>query len=316
MIVVCKGCNTPREVTKQPVNPNCTCRRCSSLGQTFHKWATPKFRVCERCGNSKKVDTDREVKGKLCRTCYDAEHCDYKRTCVDCGDVKVVGNARDAEAIRCKTCSAKEVARKRIGTVSKVPKIRYWYFCATCDNIREKTTKEGGAFCGTCNRKQPRKKNRLPIYFDMEKMVTVKLRHIRICPHCPEDDNTKEVQTAKLAGIKCCRKHAYVDNPEALAEKELKRQATRKANAHKHKKVYVKKPKKKELSKEAIETIKERNREHKASEEERESKVVVQKRTDEDMMAEFLAKNKPSVEIKDEPMPHIAYGNDILQGGY
>jgi len=188
-----------------------------------------------------------------------------------------------------------------------VPKKLYWYFCAKCPKIQVKRTKQGGAYCGECSKKQPRRKNRLPIYYDLKEMKMVApMRHIRICPHCPSDSNTKTVQVARLAGIRPCRKHAYIDNPEALAKKEAKRQATRKANKPLHRKVYKKKDK--TVSKEAIEKQIVINRKHKEEVKAKEKKIV-SKKTDKQMMAEFLKKNDVKVLGDTTPIDKVHYFN-------
>ena len=297
MTVICTHCKTPRKVARQPVHKDNRCRSCASSEQV-HTYNISKFRICGVCGDKKKVKTDKEALGKICKSCRTKEASGFKRTCIDCGDTKEVDNKRDARAERCKTCSAKEVAKNRIGTKSKVPKKVYWYFCGNCPTVQVKRTQQGGRFCQTCNRKQPRRKNRLPeIYYDLTEMkMIVPIRHVRICPHCPSNSNTKFVQTAKLGGIKPCAKHKYVDNPEALAEKEAKRVATRNANGVKkvYKKTKTQRKKEKKVSKEAIEKQIQMNRDHKKAVKEKEKKVVSQK-TDKQMMAEFLKKNKVTI---------------------
>jgi len=131
----------------------------------------------------------------------------------------------------------------------------------------------------------------------MEDMkMIVPPRHFRICPHCPSDNNTKQVKVAALGGIRPCVKHRYIDNPEALAEKEAKRQATRKANKANHKTTYRKTVKKKDkkVSKAAIEKQIQINRDHKATAKKIEKKVVSQK-TDKELVDVWLKKNNPTI---------------------
>ena len=308
--VICTHCNTPRDVKKRPRNKDNRCRSCSSKEQV-QVYKLAKFRVCKTCGDKKRVNTAKEALGTICRECLNKENNGFSRVCVDCGDVKQVDNERDSKALRCKTCSAKEVARNRIGTTSKVPKKLYWYFCGACPIVQVKRTKQGGRFCITCNRKQPRRKNRLPeIYFDMKEMkMIVPIRHIRICPHCPPDSNTKDVQVARLAGIRPCRKHAYIDNPQALADKEAKRVATRKLNESSHKKVYKKKARKgKKVSKEAIEKQIQINRDHKRAQKEKET-IAKSSVSPEDMIAKFLKTNKATIVGDTTPIHKVHYFN-------
>ena len=133
-------------------------------------------------------------------------------------------------------------------------------------------------------------------------MISVKQRYVRICPHCDSDNNTKTVQVARLAGIRPCLKHAYIDNPEALAEKEAKRKATRKENRAngKHKSSYtvkarrVVKAKDKKVSKEAIEKVIKLNREHREAQKTRES-IPVAKLSEDEMTAIWLSKHSVTV---------------------
>lgn len=259
-------------------------------------------RRCEKCGDVIKASNQRHSESTLCRGCYDTQGDEGKqRVCIDCGDVKECLTLRDASALRCSDCSRIEVGKQRIGTTTKTPKKLYWYFCANCPKIQVKKTKQGGRFCITCNRKQPRRKNRLKeIYFDMKTMMyIVPIRHIRICPHCPKDDNTKDVRVAKLAGIRPCRKHAYTDNPEALAEKEAKRVITRESNKANHKKVYKKKRVRVKAppSSEAIAKARKINQEHREAQ--MEIVVIPQRESEEDMIAKFLKTKQPSVVFKE-----------------
>ncbi len=243
----------------------------------------------------------------------------YERVCA-CGDVKWV-NYKPKDGTLCYTCSGREQAVNMAGKNVKKEedKIRYYYFCPTCPTINLNVDKRRTNWCGKCSRlyaKKPKDKR----YFDMETMkMKIPMRYFRICPHCPEDDNTKQVPREILGGIKPCVKHKYVDNPEALKAKEEKRVATRKANsdAGKHKKVYKKTRAKiqKKVSNLAIQKQIELNREHRERVDENEL-IPEQKMTDKEMMDKFLKKNKPSVVIDDTPMKHCVPSGNLCEAMY
>jgi len=150
-------------------------------------------------------------------------------------------------------------------------------------------------------------------------MYIVPIRHFRICPHCPEDNNSKEVRRAVLGGVKPCGKHRYVGKEDDFKAKEEKRVATRKVNsdAGKHKKVYKKTRAKiqKKVSNLAIQKQIELNREHRERVDENEL-IPEQKMTDKEMMDKFLKKNKPSVVIDDTPMKHCVPSGNLCEAMY
>ncbi len=230
---------------------------------------------CPLCGEPKFFTEpirarNRKAKCVTCRSKYgNRDSCKlFLRTCATCG--KGSATQREKLAANCINCSRKEMG----GILVKFRTLEsyggatsYTYFCPTCPSIRKLKARRKSPYCNDCSRSHCKHaKTADKIYFDFKemKMKKIKTRYFRICPHCPEDNNTKEVQRAALGGIKCCMKHKYVDNPEAFAAKEAKRKETRAANKAKHKTVYKKKPAKKYVSQKAIDKQIKINREHKA----------------------------------------------------
>ena len=316
MTVTCGKCSDQREVTRQPVNPDCLCRGCSNLGKTLGRRVPKRYRTCNTCGNKKEVNSIREANGTMCLSCYSKQIGGYKRTCIDCGDVKIVDTERDSNALRCKPCSAKAVANTRRGLPTSAKKVEYWYFCAGCDKVQKKRSQQGGTFCGTCNRKQPRIRNRPKYWFNLETMETIVInkRYFKICIHCPEDNNLRQVSSARQAGYHVCKKHMFVGKEDTLEAKEAKRLKTFKKTMAKKAKVSRPKLNKtpKKASKEAIERARKINEEHRLDIEAKKKAPIPQIKTDEDMMAEFLLKSKPSVVAdNNEKYPHVWCGTGL-----
>jgi len=289
------------------------------MGKTLGRRVAIRYRVCTVCGDKKEVSSKNEEKGKLCKSCYSKTIGGYERKCVDCGDIKVVDNLRDSFSKRCKLCSAREVAKNRRGTKSKVPKIIYWYFCGNCSSVKTKRAKTGSILCNVCSHKQPRRKNRPHNpYFDMKEMKMIApMRYFKICPHCPEDSNTVQVKQASQGGIRPCNKHKYVGKEKLLKEKEKKRLVSH-AKTMAKREPKVKKPKArklkrtKEVSAQAIAKARQLNKEHREELEFKKANPIPQKLSNKDMMAKFLEENKPSVVANDnEPMPHIWVGQGL-----
>jgi len=245
----------------------------------------------------------------VCFDCRVSNRKIYTRTCIDCGDTKEFTSKRSADSIRCKVCSAKHLAHDRRGVPHSAPKVSYWYFCSQCDKIQHKRTKQGGSHCQDCNRR--RNRTTPSIYFDLKEMkMKVPMKYYRLCEWCPTDNNLLEVKQASQAGIRPCRSHKYEGQAEKKREIYRKSLATRKAN-NSYPSSYSKptraKAKPRQVSKEAIAKEVKLNREHKAKT--KVVKLITQTKTDEDMLAEFLANNKPSVVADNsEAIPHYWSG--------
>jgi len=255
---------------------------------------------CPTCGKlkyyaSKVTKTNRKANCKECSAEARRVHLDgkrlYDRVCKTCGDIAKV-TYKPTEDVECRKCSrlrvAPKLAKKRYRDYKH---IRYWYFCPYCSSVKAVIGKRKTPLCGSCSRKRSKTK---PIkgYYDLGAM---EMRYFRICPHCPEDDNTMEVHQASLAGIRPCRKHKYVGKEAELARREEKR-------LNSLKKTCAAKPKKKKsratMSKVEIERRRAINKAHRESEKARREKEklrLARTKTDEEMMEEWLANNKVKV---------------------
>lgn len=239
MLVECPQCGEPREVQRKPKH-GIVCRKCTDKNrkkQPKKEW----FRVCETCGDVKKVKTERESKNVKCRLCYDKQNLKERtRVCIDCGDVKVCATKRDAKALRCMSCASKV----DMATRPKKPKVQYVRYCVDCGDIETYRYRNKAKKCDACSRKR----QELPQgYYDMNEMRYVvkvpPIRHFRICPEC---EKAVQVKTKAQSGIVRCR-DCYVKSVKKEKRekpKKVKTPATKKKVVTKAKPA-VKKPKKK-----------------------------------------------------------------------
>ncbi len=193
----------------------------------------------------------------------------YTRIC-KCGDIATIGYKPKPDTM-CRACSAKARLYKTLHArwLEDYKKIRYVYFCPHCPTVVIRDAKKKTALCGKCSRQYSKKKN-IPTY----EWSYITMRYFRVCPDCPENNNIKEVSSQANAGIKKCKKHK-----ESKPYKKYKRKAV------------VKKDKK--VSKVAINKAKEENRKHREA---MESLLPTpQQKSDEELMAEWLKKNKVKV---------------------
>jgi len=115
-------------------------------------------------------------------------------------------------------------------------------------------------------------------------MRVPKMRYFAYCEICEE---YREVQSKRVSGNVRCVKHRVLDH-KSITEKRLK---TLKLNSKENN------PKKKSrhISKEAIEKARELNRKHREAVKESKPVLVTRTKTEEELIAEFLAKNKVTV---------------------
>jgi len=302
MIAICPKCNKGREVKRRP-EPGVVCRRCKN--QNPPRGRTEYERVCQTCGDVKKTFSKKESKNTRCKACYLKQIASPKeRICIDCGDRKEVKSLRDSEVKRCRSCNRRWLAKKNRRVKPEHLLIRHLYFCVDCADIAVKASRIRRVRCSKCAKKQP-KKQPAQAYFDMETMTMIApTRYFRICPYCPEEEASKQVQQASLAGIRPCAKHKYIGREEELAKREAKRIASLKKTV----KARPKRPtinRKRTHSPEAIAREREKNKLHREAVK-KEAKLITQTKTEEEMLAEFLAKHEPSVKFEDEaPMEHL-----------
>lgn len=246
------------------------------------------IRTCTKCGASDKVNSHKQSLSRYCRPCYNKINTEAKvRVCIDCGNIKQCSTTRDAQAKRCKNCSAKDVAKNRKGTTSKIPKIVYWYFCSKCDKVQMKTKRQGSCWCQSCSRTRLRKPEH--IYFDFEEMkMRMPKRYFVICPDCPPEIATREVSQSMFSqkgAIVRCRSCASKAKPKKY--KKTNTQIAKESRPmSKTKKTSIK----------AIEKEIEKNREYKSIlESEKKKAIPEQKLTDKQMMDLWLKSHKPTV---------------------
>jgi len=124
----------------------------------------------------------------------------YLRVCADCGNTKEI-TYRPKNGTKCPSCRAKG------NTANKKPEgthIRYWYFCSNCPDVICRVSKRKGTLCKDCSTIANGKANK-----GKKLTITIpRVRHYRICPECPEGDNTKRVNRKRDSGIILCKKHA------------------------------------------------------------------------------------------------------------
>ena len=233
----------------------------------------------------------------------------YQRICPNCGDKAMVGYKPKPDTL-CKTCNRKELASvMHIAKHKNHVPVRYTYFCPTCPKVHIGPAKHKTAYCQKCSRAYVHRiRESIPCYFDFGTMKIIGkgvqfLRYFRVCVHCEPNEQAKEVKSKSQAGFRPCNKHKHIGKPP------------RKPRC---KSVYKPRKKKaKEPSKDSIDRYKAKQQEYVEQQEELEAKKVVipkQKISDEDMMAQFLAKNEVTT-IPDGP-DHSWSGVMNIEGAY
>lgn len=270
-------------------------------------WKIP----CKGCGKDKTFSEKPRKRNykSLCRECSGKkrtkEKVKFVRTCEGCGDVKEFDRVHDRKI--CSKCSGKKNIADVVKGRQYKGKTSYTYFCMSCPSVRVLKAKRKTSYCSVCVRKYTKSKSKPDyIYFDMETMTMKipkpKVRLFRICPICPESNNTKQVQNLGQAGIKPCPKHSIKE------PRTHKKNIIVKAGYNKHLKA-----KDKQVSEQAIERERIKNREHREKVE-KAAKVVVKPKSEEEMMAEYMATH--TVETQGDTRPindiHFISGNGIV----
>ncbi|MEA1892663.1 MAG: hypothetical protein U9N33_08135 [Campylobacterota bacterium] len=172
----------------------------------------------------------------------------YLRECATCEDSQWVRFKPKNGAV-CKTCRGKQqkVGMRGKNRKKEEDKIRYYYFCPTCSNIRVIDSKRKSNFCITCTQKKlttfdynfttDERCERKKYYFDLatlktkiiciwcdnhfvssdknstcpscnkRNLIEVGKKYFTICKECPSNDNKTFVIAKKQSGIKLCTKH-------------------------------------------------------------------------------------------------------------
>ena len=263
--------------------------------------------ICERCEEPREVARIRKGT-KYCRTCaidirrekvnaLDLPHkivinpkgkkvSMYLRTC-SCGDTKWVGFVPKEGAL-CRKCSSAKNGydMSQRNRKEESEKIRYKRICSNpkcgkVDYLLANPEKyRSTSLCRACNGRVTGK---------MNSKGDDDMRYMRICPECPEENNTIEVTVKANAGIKLCKKHRRV--PVGKDRKQTENYTPRKKSV-------------KKASVEAIKAAQKLNREHKKFVEEKDKKTIPQAKTDAEMLKEFFEHSKPSIEFNYEPIPY------------
>lgn len=210
----------------------------------------------------------------------------YTRICVTCGKENKVGYKPKGNE-ECRSCASKSTVKMLVESRKNMKRIRYWYFCPKCNDIRQTQSKRKTNLCTDCNRKFCKIRKLENIYFDFKemKMVTDKLpipkpkpRFLRVCKQCGDERLVFSKQSAAKSLCRSC---------------SVGRPRNRKSKVPK---TYV--------SPEAIAKMREENRKHKEALIKHAKPKIIQTKTEEEMIAEFLAQNEPSVKAReDEPYP-------------
>ena len=268
MTTICERCKEPREVSRIRKG-NKHCRACSL------DIIREKINVNNLAHRVIKNPKGRKVS-------------QYLRVC-PCGDEKWVGYIPKKNSLCLKCASSKNgYHMSQRNRKEESEKIRYKRICSNpeCGKVDyllanpEKYRTTG--LCLSCNGRATGK---------MNSRGDEDMRYMRICPECPEDDNTIEVTVKANAGIKLCRKHRKI--PIGKDRKQVDNYIPRKRSIKKE-------------STAAIKAAQQLNRAHKEAIADglKKKKIPEQALSDEDMVAKFLNKNKPSVEFGNEPIPY------------
>jgi len=258
---------------------------------------------CKSCGKTRKVQRLRKnhIEGEyICQPCTNAlKKITYIRVCDECGDEKKVANTKEANSKLCKKCSAKRLGKLMSEKNRKYPDgyvKRYTVTCPTCGKTREVTRNPKYAKTNNClactqilsGLKRRGKKRKSP------KPKENKMRYFRFCPECDGDEAIKQVASKANAGMKLCKKHSQLANAKNRIGKKPKSYDMTNRN-------------KKRVPKEAIEKQIAINRKHKKLVEQEKKTIPEAKLSDEEMIANFLKNNKPSVIITDTgPIGHVS----------
>ncbi len=142
----------------------------------------------------------------------------YLRVCADCGNTKEI-TYRPKKGTLCPSCRAKG------NTNNKKPEgthVRYWYFCSNCPDVVCRVSKRKGTLCKDCSSSANGKANK----GKERKLPPPRVRHYRICPECPEDNNTKRVNRKRDSGVLLCKRHAAMSrNKPTVIKPQVKKKS-------------------------------------------------------------------------------------------
>lgn len=201
--------------------------------------------------------------------------CYYERVCSKCGDTSTV-TYKPKPGVLCRSCS-KSVGHSN-AWVSR-PKVRYWYFCHSCNSIRVTGQRRKSNYCTECSRVASKRK--VKITFDLDTMQYIlPVRYFKVCKTCEEVVQVfKKSDSGFINACNDCKKAAKLNKSIPKLNKPNK-------------------PKTRGVDKKIVERERAKNKLHREFIAEQESKVEdipVQKKSDEEMMKEWLKNNKPTI---------------------
>lgn len=288
MTTICGQCHKPREVKRKP-KAGSVCRPCKHLndiGKPTKPNRIQAYRICKTCDDKLKIAGTTDKIDIECMDCYKKQAEDRVRVCVDCGDVKQVESLRDMKSLRCFPCNRIFLGKERKGKQTTAPRIRYYYFCSKCPTISIAKAKRNSTMCQDCARRNPRKLNP-KIFLDLNTMETIRIESEVILLRQLKKMKPKRIRVAREKKVRVAK---------TIKPKKIKRVKARK------------KPTQNEImnSSQFIDKQREANKQHKEDlVKQKEIVMIPQRLSDEDMIAKFLKRNKPSVVDTITKIPHL-----------
>jgi len=103
----------------------------------------------------------------------------WTRICIECGKSAQVKYA-DVEGRLCRSCASKDTTTTNIHRrwVDNTDRVRYYYFCPLCPNVREIVDKRKTNYCNDCSKKVSKQHNIITYVFDFTIMDYIG-RHLK-----------------------------------------------------------------------------------------------------------------------------------------
>ena len=112
------------------------------------------IRVCQHCKDEKKVRAKKDITTHCFKCQAIWRRISHFRICLTCKDVKQVDRIQATEYTKCSKCHTKEMRTHR-----KLAPINH-YICHVCPSIRITKLKKKSNYCGDCNRRRDRNKEK------------------------------------------------------------------------------------------------------------------------------------------------------------
>jgi hypothetical protein len=218
---------------------------------------------------------------------------EYFRICPECEDQSWVSYKPKSNMVKCPSCAKQELAKNmhKANVKQEHEKIKYKRVCVDCGNVKMLANKplapKSEQRCGTCSRVKTGKSN--------AKIYT------RTCIICGD---TKQVQGKNASKAKYCAAHKHLGVNHDEVSKQRKKTLEKNGTKTGRKKMCKTLKKSGKVSQQAIDRARAINKEHRDSLDTKEVKVIPRATmSDEEMVKEWLKKNKPTVKefIEYEP---------------